>query len=97
MQLLFSFIKAYFIKVIENIFPRSYRVYRNSRECMRNLKLRGNTRTSCLSSHALARFSRIFIVGDLTVRAQSMISIANKNPCQYATGAWRMKNIFLPK
>ena len=97
MQLLFSFIKAYLIKVIENIFPRSYRVYRNSRECMRNLRLRGNTRTSCSSSHALARFSRVSPVGDLAVRAQSMISIANRNPYQYTTGAWRMKNIFLPK
>ena len=28
--------------------------------------------------------------GDLAERAQSMISIANKNPYQYASRAWRL-------
>ena len=32
--------------------------------------------------------------GDLAVRAQSMISIANRNPYRNASRAWRMKNIF---
>ena len=36
----------------------------------------------------------VFFPGDLAVRAQSMISIANRNPYRNASRAWRMKNIF---